>query len=75
MEKSKLVRVTEGRLVWNGMLLWVENQFSGKWAVVQPCEYIVHARRGSGSREYSENLVRIPMFLDKVEEICEPSAA
>ena len=40
-----------------------------EWAVVQPTEYGTHARRGSGNREYNENLIRIPLFLNKVEPI------
>ena len=68
MEKGQTVLVTEGRIQWMGTYLWSEMGFgTGELAVVQPLEYTVHTRRGSGNREYSENLVRIPLFLDKVE--------
>lgn len=70
MEKGQKVRVTEGRIVWNGTYLWTETGFNqDQWAVVQPTEYTVHARRGSGNREYRENIIRIPLFLNKVEPI------
>lgn len=70
MEKGQKVRVTEGRIVWNGTYLWTEMAFgTDEWAVVQPTEYGTHARRGSGNREYNENLIRIPLFLNKVEPI------
>lgn len=70
MEKGQTVLVTEGRIQWMGMYLWTEKSFgTDEWAVIQPLEYTVHARRGSGNREYSENLVRIPLFLDKVEPV------
>lgn len=70
MEKGQKVLVTEGRIKWEGTYLWAETGFADQlWAVVQPQEYTVHVRRGSGSTEYSQNLVRVPLFLDTVVAI------
>lgn len=70
MEKGQKVLVTEGRIQWMGTYLWTEMGFNkDSWAVIQPLEYTVHARRGSGNREYNENLIRIPTFLNKVEPL------
>jgi hypothetical protein len=70
VKKGQRVLVKEGRVSWEGTFLWSEKGFGDDvWAVVQPDEYTVHARRGSGNREYSENLVRIPTFLNSVEPI------
>lgn len=70
MEKGQKVKVTEGRIQWVGTYLWTEKAFgTDEWAVIEPQEYTVHARRGSGNREYNENLIRIPLFLDKVEPV------
>lgn len=70
MEKGKKVLVTEGRIQWMGTYLWTEKAFgTDEWAVVRPTEYGTHARRGSGNREYSENLIRVPTFLNKVEPV------
>ena len=70
MEKGQQVLVKEGRVTWVGTFLWSEKGSAGDvWAVVQPAEYTVHARRGSGNREYNENLIRIPTFLNKIEPV------
>jgi hypothetical protein len=70
VEKGQKVKVTEGRIQWMGTYLWSESGIGNDvWAVIEPEQYTVHARRGSGNREYSENLIRIPLFLDKVEPV------
>jgi len=63
------VQVTESpSLVWTGTILWEEKGY-GKdiWYVIRPDEYSVHVRRGSGNSEYSENLVRVPNFVNEIK--------
>jgi hypothetical protein len=68
MENGTRVNVKEISFEWQGTLLWTESGYGDqKWFVVRPDSYGVHARRGSGSREYSENLIRVPEFLNKVQ--------
>lgn len=61
------VIVKEISFHWSGTILWNEKSGSINWMVIRPDEYSTHTRRGSGSREYSENLIRVPDFLNKVE--------
>lgn len=63
---TQQVKVREGSVVWTGQLLWRESSVLGDWAVIRPDDYGTHVRRGSGSREYSENLIRVPTFLNSV---------
>lgn len=69
MKQGDRVSVREGRLQWTGKCLWIETPLfnSDKWAAITPDEYSIHACRGSGNREYHQNIIMIPLFLDKVE--------
>lgn len=61
------VIVKEISFEWTGDLLWEEQGYGDqKWFVVRPDEYTTHTRRGSGTREYHENLIRVPSFLNKI---------
>lgn len=61
------VVVKEISFSWTGTKLWEEEGYGNNvWYVIRPDEYTTHVRRGSGPREYSENLIRVPDFLNKV---------
>lgn len=67
MEIGDRVRVREGQLIWFGTFEWTEESPAGTWAVIRPENSGTHVRRGSGSRECWENLVRVPTFFYTVE--------
>ena len=70
-ERTVRVQVTEpSTLIWTGTKLW-EEKGSGTdiWYVVRPDDYAVHVKRGSGTRECEENLVRVPNFLNGIKHL------
>ena len=64
------VTVKEISFSWTGTKLWEEKGFGADvWYVIRPDEYSVHTRRGSGNREYAEDLIRVPNFMNQVSNI------
>ena len=58
-----IVEVKEPTFTWVGHWMWEEGTAGCKWAVVRPLDSGTHVRRGSGTRECDEDLIRVPLFL------------
>lgn len=58
-----LVEVKQHTFTWTGELLWEEGPAHNRWAVIRPLDSGTHTRLGSGTREYDEDLIRVPLFM------------
>lgn len=63
------VQVKEANgIVWIGTKLWEEKGFGTEvWQVIRPDDLGIHVQRGSGTREWDENLIRVPNFLNCIK--------
>lgn len=66
------VLVHEISFSWTGTVIYTQRGFGpDEWLYVRPDEYGVHVRRGSGSSQFEQNLIGVPLFLNKVDMVAE----